>query len=167
MDPLLFNIDGETTAEVLGTIVLMALFIERALSLIFEWRPLVLYFDGKGAKEPIAIIVSVAVAWAYKFDALAILFKEEKGTFWGYLLTGAIIAGGSKGAIKLFRDWFNWKSDAYRELEQAKADDVVTVRVKMKKDAPGTPVAEAVATAGLAQNAPPVAAAVVNPAKPA
>ena len=120
MDPLLFAVDGETAAEVLGVIVLLAFFIERALSILFEWRPVVRFFDRKGAKEPIALIVSVAVVMYYKFDALAILFKEERPGFWGYVLTGAIIAGGSKGAIKLFRDWFNWKSNAYRELEQDK-----------------------------------------------
>jgi len=36
----------------------------------------------------------------------------------GYLLTAAIVAGGSKGAVKLFRDLLDWKSSAFREMTQ-------------------------------------------------
>jgi hypothetical protein len=120
MDPLLFGIDGQTVAEVLGTIVLLSLFVERALSIVFEWRPLVHRLDHSGFKEPIALAASFAVVAGCHFDALAILFKEEHSSFWGYVLTAAVVAGGSKGAIKLFRDWFDWKSTAYRQLEEQK-----------------------------------------------
>lgn len=120
MDPLLFGIDGETVAEVLGAIVLLALFVERALSLVFEWRPLVRVLDGRGFKEPIALAAAYSVVAGLDFDALAIMFKNEHNSFWGYLLTAAVVAGGSKGAVKLFRDWFDWKSTAYRQLEQQK-----------------------------------------------
>ena len=38
MDPLLFGINGDVVVEVLGTIILLSLFIERFLSPFFEWR---------------------------------------------------------------------------------------------------------------------------------
>lgn len=119
MDPMLFGVDGELVFEVLGTIVLLSLFIERALSVIFEWRPLIPVLSSKGLKEPIAFAASAVVCFWKDFDALAIIFRDEKTSIVGLLLTALIVAGGSKGSVKLFRDFFNWKSNAYRELEAA------------------------------------------------
>lgn len=119
MDPLLFGIDGEVVLEVLGTIVLIALLIERALSMVFEWRPLVPILNNQGLKEPIAFAVAALVCWWKDFDAFAVIFQDEKTSIFGLLLTALIVAGGSKGAVKLFRDWAGWKSTAYRELEQS------------------------------------------------
>ncbi len=117
MDPLLFGINNEVVVEVLTMIVLLALFIERALSLLFEWRPILERLDKKGAKEPIALGVTLAVVVSYKFDALAILFTNESNSYFGYLVTAAVVAGGSKGAVKLFRDWMGWKSNAWKDKE--------------------------------------------------
>ena len=117
MDPLLLGIKEYVVVEVLAMIILLALFIERALSVVFEWRPLLEKLDNKGVKEPIALVVSFAVVVSYKFDALAILFTNESNTYFGYIVTAAVIAGGSKGAIKLFRDWMGWKSQAQKDKE--------------------------------------------------
>lgn len=120
MDPLLFGIKGDVVSEVLGLIVLLSIIIERALSPIFEWRIVINKIRGRSLKEPIAFVVSILVAYAYQFDAMAILFSQEKNTIWGYLITAGVISGGSKGSIKLFRDVLNWKSAAQVELEESK-----------------------------------------------
>ena len=125
MDPLLFGVNQEVVVEVLSMIILLALIIERALSVLFEWRPLLEKLNNKGIKEPVALIVSLAVVISYKFDALAILFTDESNSYFGYFVTAAVIAGGSKGAIKLFRDWMGWKSQAQKDKEavdKAKSD---------------------------------------------
>ena len=121
MDPLLFGIKGDVVAEVLGTIVLLSLFVERALAPLFEWRIVLDKIKEKGVKEPVAFAVSFLVIYIYKFDALAVVFSQEANSFVGYLITAAIVAGGSKGSVKLFRDYFGWKSTAQREYEDAKA----------------------------------------------
>lgn len=54
MDPLLFGIKGDVVAEVLGTVVLTSLFVERALSPLFERRPVLNKIRDKGLREPIA-----------------------------------------------------------------------------------------------------------------
>jgi len=118
MDPLLFGIKGDVVTEVLGTLVLLSIIIERALSPIFEWRVVIDRIKGKSLKEPIVIVVALLVVYAYHFDALAIIFSQEKNTLWGYLITAGIISGGSKGSIKLFRDFLNWKSSAQQDLEE-------------------------------------------------
>ena len=74
----------------------------------------------KGLKEPVALIVSFLVIYIYQFDAMAIIFSKEKNSFVGYLLTAGIIAGGSKGSIKLFREFLGWKSAAQDEYEKSK-----------------------------------------------
>ena len=118
MDPLLFGINPDVVVEVLTMIILLALIIERALSVLFEWRRLIEKLDSKGIKEPVALIVSFAVVVNYKFDALAIVFSNESNSYFGYFVTAAVIAGGSKGAIKLFRDWMGWKSQAQKDKEE-------------------------------------------------
>lgn len=118
MDPLLFGMSAEVVGEVLGTIVVLSMLIERALSPFFEWRPILKKIKSKGIKEPVAFLVSLVVVYFYKFDALAIMFKEEEPSWLGYAVTAGIIAGGSKGSIKLFRDYLGWKSNAQRESEE-------------------------------------------------
>jgi hypothetical protein len=120
MDPLLFGIKGDVVAEVLGTIVLLSLFIERALAPLFEWRIVLDKIKDKGVKEPIAFGVSLLAIYFYKFDAMAVLFSQESSSWIGYALTAAVVAGGSKGSIKLFRDWMGWKSTAQKEYEEEK-----------------------------------------------
>jgi hypothetical protein len=118
MDPLLFNIDGETVTTVISTIAMLSIFIERALSIVFEWRPVVDRLEKWWwLKEPITFFISLYIVWfSIEFDALAIIFRNETKTLIGCIVTAAMIAGGCKGSVKLFRDLLDWKSSAYREL---------------------------------------------------
>lgn len=120
MDPLLFSINADVVVEVLATVILLSLIIERALSIVFEWRPVLDKIKEKGVKEPVAFIVTLVVVMSYKFDSLAIIFSNESNSYMGYIITAGVIAGGSKGSIKLFRDWLGWKSNAQDELEESK-----------------------------------------------
>ena len=101
--------------EALGAIVVLALFVERALALLFEHRWFIKNFDQKGVKEPVAFLVAIAVTVFLKFDALSIVILQERVTVPGMVLTAAVVAGGGKGAVKLFRDVLKWKSSAYQE----------------------------------------------------
>lgn len=125
MDPNYFYIDYERLFEVLITIVIFSFFIERALSVLFESRSFIKMYDAsdkrKGAKEIIALIVSIAVCIYWKLDALSIIMvSHEETTVAGYILTGAIVAGGSKGSIKLFRDIMGFMSSAEKERQNLK-----------------------------------------------
>ncbi len=74
-----------------------------------------------GIKELIAIVLSITVVACYEFDALAIIMKDDCCTSkLGYFITGLIIAGGSKGSIKLFKDVLDFKSDAERRRKEFK-----------------------------------------------
>lgn len=117
MDPSAFRIDWEVLTEVLISIVVLAFFIERALSLAFEHRWFVKKLSKSGLKEPIAFLVSLAIVRYWNFDALGIVFHADVTTWWGHLVTAAIVAGGSKASVKLFQDILLVKSHAARDAE--------------------------------------------------
>jgi hypothetical protein len=121
MDPNLFHLDWERTFEVLAAIVVLAFVVERALAPLFENRWWLARFDDKVSKELVAFGLAVAVCWIWNFDALSMIVLGEHTTRFGEVMTGAVIAGGSKASIKLFRDLLDFKSSAYREKERGRA----------------------------------------------
>lgn len=122
MDPVLFRIDWDTLFQVLGTIIVLSFFVERALAIVVESRAFIgSKLDQSGTKELLSLLLSFAVVSVAKFDALAVIFKLDAVTTPGSLITAAIIAGGSKASIKLFRDVLDIKSGALKEQELKKA----------------------------------------------
>lgn len=121
MDPVQFRIDWEVLMELLVTIIVLAFFIERALSIVFENRLFVnSRLDDNGSKEILSVLVSLAAVKWVGFDALAILFKLDAPRWPGYVMTAAIVAGGSKASIKLFQDLMDLKSSARRQKDAIK-----------------------------------------------
>jgi len=125
MDPNLFHLDWERLIEVLMAIVVLAFFVERALSLLFESRYFINRFQGKSLKEVLAFAVSAAVCWYWDFDALSMILLKSQVTIYGTIITGAVVAGGSKASVKLFRDILQFKStaEAQRQADVQKAND--------------------------------------------
>jgi hypothetical protein len=122
MDPNLFHLDYERTFEVLATIVVLSILIERCLSILFESRPFIKRTEKKhGIRELISFIICVSVCIYWKFDAISILIvASETMTIPGMLITGGIVAGGSKGSLKLFQDVLGFMSTAERERKAIK-----------------------------------------------
>ena len=122
MDPNLFHLDYERTFEVLSTIVVLSLLIERTLSILFESRPFIKRTEKtQGVREVISFVMCVAVCIYWKFDAISILIvASEKMTIPGMIITGGIVAGGSKGSVKLFKDVLGFMSSAERERQAVK-----------------------------------------------
>ena len=112
MDPNLFAVDGERLMEVLFLIVVLSFFVERALSIFFESRFFVQKLKGKSLKELLAFAASAAICVYWNFDAISILIVQDQTTLYGELITGAVVAGGSKGSVKLFHDLLGVKSNA-------------------------------------------------------
>lgn len=123
MDPNLFHVDWERVFEVLVAIVIMSFLVERALALLFESRFFIDRAAGKSLKELIAFIVGAAICVLWEFDVFSMILLKERVTWYGAVLTGAVVAGGSKGSIKLFRDIMGFRSTAeaarQRKLEKA------------------------------------------------
>ena len=115
MDPLLFGINPDVVFEALGTIVLLALIVERSLSVVFGHRLFVENLAEHGWKEPIAFLVSWGLVAYIGFDAIAVIFSQEKNSLIGFLVTAGVIAGGSKGSIALFSTWLDWRTTAEKK----------------------------------------------------
>ena len=121
MDPNLFHLDWDRVAEALATIVVLAFLLERALSLIFEHRFYLRAADQSGLKEFIAFGLALFVCWFWNFDAVSMILLHDRTTFIGEAITAGVIAGGSKGAVKLFRDLANWRSTEYDRMYPKKS----------------------------------------------
>ncbi len=102
---------------------MLAIFIERALSVIFEHRLFVARLGSRGFKEVIAVIVSVVVCFQLHLDALSILVLTETTSELGYVITGFIVAGGSKGSKKLFHQVFAVYSNSFAEANSLPKND--------------------------------------------
>jgi len=120
MDPNLFHLDWERLFEVLSAVIVMAFLLERALAPLFESRFFIKRFKEKSMKELIAFILCAIVCILWDFDAISMVLLKARVTIYGAIITGAIVAGGSKASIKLFRDVFGFKSTAQKEYENAK-----------------------------------------------
>jgi len=119
MDPNLFHVDWGRLSEVLIAIIVLSFIVERALSVLFESRFFINRFKEKSLKELIAFIIGAVVCWYWDFDAVSMIFLKENVTVWGAIITGAVVAGGSKASIKLFHDLMNVKSTAAKATEVA------------------------------------------------
>lgn len=123
MDPNLFHLDWDRTFEVLAAVVILSMFLERALALLFENRRFIDRVGDAPVKELIAFGLAAAVCFFWRFDSVSMIVLRGKTTPWGELITAGVIAGGSKGSIKLFRDVLGFKSTAYREKEESKKSE--------------------------------------------
>ena len=126
VDPNLFAVSWEALFEVLILVVIVSIVVERVLALVFESDAFIQAHKrrkkaGKGSFKPlIAFIVSAVVCLLWQVDLMAVLLTHGHYSVFGTLITAAVVAGGSKGSIKLFRDVLGIKSNAYKEYEEAK-----------------------------------------------
>lgn len=122
MDPNLFHLDWERTFEVLAAIVILSMLVERTLASVFENSRLIDLFDGNGAKEIVAFLVALGICLKWNFDAVSMIILTEQTSIAGEIITAGVIAGGSKGSIKLFRDVMQFHSNAWvdRQIEKGR-----------------------------------------------
>jgi len=145
LTPDLFHIDYGRLLETLVTIIVFSFFIERALSVIFESRIFINWSEAKpetttpktgingeseqvvvpghtkkkGIRELISILTSIGFCMAIQFDAITIILQSSnKMTYWGMVITGLIIAGGSKASIALFQNVMGVMSTAEKERKE-------------------------------------------------
>jgi hypothetical protein len=121
MDPNLFRIDWQQTGEVLIAIVVLAFLVERALALIFESTFYVDRISQYNIKELITFAVCFAICYRWELDGLSVILHGGKMTLIGEAMTAAVIAGGSKASLKLFRDVMGVENEQSKNARQANA----------------------------------------------
>jgi chromate transport protein ChrA len=103
MTPVPFTLDMEKVFQLCVYLVVLSIFLERALALVFEHRWMIQRDNLHGKKELITFIVAFFICWKWDFDAFAVL-NNAAVTHWGMVLSAMILAGGTKGSMKLMQD---------------------------------------------------------------
>jgi hypothetical protein len=105
-------------------VFVLAVLLESALALIFNWRPFIIYFDGRGVRTVISLALSWTVTWFLRLDLVEELYKAAHGPDQvydlqgvGIFITALVVAGGSAGVNNIFR------ALGFREV--VRASDVV------------------------------------------
>ena len=87
---------------------LVAVLLEQALSVIFNWRPFLQNFDARGVKTVVSVVVAWFVVNAFRLDFVKDLVNayaqgQDKiaSDLSSQLLTAMILAGGSSGVNNL------------------------------------------------------------------
>ncbi len=115
MDSVDFGYWGPILEEI-GFVVIAAFILERALAVPFEWGAIHDFLKCWKLRLPIAYLVAYVIAVEAKLDLVEVLAKasDPKATSQniGVIVTAAVIAGGSKGAILLFQGVLGFGRDA-------------------------------------------------------
>jgi len=105
------GMDRTRVINVLFLVLALSLVFESAMSVLFDWRLFIRYFEGRGVKTPLIITVAFLVFLNYDLDIVAELlrgFPEIQAqnigspTLPGQILTALLIAGGSGGVFRIF-----------------------------------------------------------------
>lgn len=85
------------------TLLFLAVLLESALAILFNWRPFVETFNARATRPLVAFVVALITVLAYDYDAITALMgavNNKTGLevrLFGQILTAAILAGGSSG----------------------------------------------------------------------
>lgn len=124
IDPNQFALDWALLFEMLALIIVLAFVVERALAIVFESKHFVHYSlerkkqDKGDFKAFIAFGFSALLTMLFQIDLVAVLMSHEHVSLFGELTTAAVIAGGSKASIRLFKDILKVKSNEYDRAQQ-------------------------------------------------
>jgi len=94
--------DAQKVFEAVVVLFFIALILERAMAVLFEWRIWKNHFNNMGLKTPVAVLASWGICSVYQFDFFSMAFGEESHRI-GVIITALFVAGGSKvvmGAIQ-------------------------------------------------------------------
>ena len=98
-----FPLDMNKIFQLCVYLVVLSIFIERALALVFGHRWFIQNNNLHGKKEFITFLVSLLICWNWNFDAFSVL-NNTGVTQWGVILSAMILGGGTKGWMKLMQD---------------------------------------------------------------
>jgi magnesium-transporting ATPase (P-type) len=96
--------------KAISALLVMAVMIENALAVIFNWRIFRTYFSLRGLKTVVMITVSFSVVHIFNIDVVAQLFKTYslnqdaiQSDILSQILTALIVSGGSSGVHTIMR----------------------------------------------------------------
>ena len=109
--PALALTDGnvyEASGKILGALLVLAIVLESALALLFNWRPFLETVNRRATQPLISFIVAYVFVTKFGFDAVSQLFsaygnQPVQGGYMGPVITAMVIAGGSSAVNRLMQ----------------------------------------------------------------
>ncbi|HEX8572493.1 MAG TPA: hypothetical protein VF759_07065 [Allosphingosinicella sp.] len=155
------EVDKEVYAQVfrlLFIIFALAVVLESGLAVIFNWRPFLRRFDGRGVRTVIAFFAALLIAGGLDLDLIERLYaaldaddraNNDLGPV-GEVITALVLAGGSSGVNNIFQALgFRRvgraeevvrrpkRTEGWLAVRLHRADAVGPVRVELKKGTEG------------------------------
>lgn len=129
----------QASLRALTVLMVVAILIENALALIFNWKVFRAYFSERGLKTIIGFAVSFVVVSNFQVDIVASLLdaystseKRVPSNLATQILTAMIVAGGSAGVHNVMRA-LGYRSEVdTKEFEPPKDKAWIAVRVNRK-----------------------------------
>ena len=124
--------------RILFAVFTIAVVLESALAVIFNWRLFLVYFDSRGAKTVISVVAGIVVAASLGLDVIDRLYKAMFSTgsaglgVFGYAVTGLVLAGGSAGVNNILKalGFRSVRSEDEKEPKPRKTEAWLAVRLK-------------------------------------
>jgi hypothetical protein len=96
----------DAAAKAIFLLFVLAVVLESALALLFNWRPFVETFNSRAVRPLVAFIVATIFVFKYDLDLITGLVNASTGLTYGVskaglILTAMVIAGGSAGVNNL------------------------------------------------------------------
>ncbi|MGO7273029.1 hypothetical protein [Rhizobium ruizarguesonis] len=122
-----------SAATMLGQMLVIAIIMESAFAVIFNWRVFLEFFDGRGVRTVVMFIGGWIVATVLHQDFVGSLFdiylrtgggNDQHSTWITQVLTALVLAGGSASVNQLF---------VALNLREAKTIETVTEKVPPNK----------------------------------
>lgn len=92
--------------KTLFALFIIAVVLESGLAVIFNWRPFLLLFDGRGVRTIVAVVVAYIFVQEFDIDLVTGLMNIYSGSsvplnLPGMVITALVIAGGGSGVNNL------------------------------------------------------------------
>lgn len=108
-DTIADRLPPEALASAASTVLvlfLIAVLLESALAVLFNWRPFVETFNARATRPLLAFAVAYVFVATFRYDAVTMLMNAVRGKtdnpgLFGQALTAAMLAGGSSGVNTL------------------------------------------------------------------
>lgn len=128
----------QASLAALAKLFVLAVLLENAFALIFNWRVFQAYFSGRGMRTIVMIVASVLLVYQLKLDIVADLIQAydsstpAKGWITG-VLTALILAGGSSGVNTVMQALGYREANAAETVVVKPARDKAWIAVRVKR----------------------------------
>lgn len=124
----------------------LAVLLENAMEILFNWRVFLTYFSLRGVRTPIMIVFAWIVISLFDIDIVEALMnaysidKSDKSSWATSLITALIIAGGSSGVNNVMHA-LGFRSDKrVKEIEAQPKKSQAWIAFRQKNESPCRPI---------------------------